>query len=392
MRILLVSYNTLGQAMSGGDRINIELVRRLRRHHHDVTVVVWKEGALMYEREGIPRELFKVWPSGGRWLGKWPAYVGRMLLAPFLAMAVRFERVDLVWSASDALADVVPAALLARRLRCPWLGAFYLFAPAPWFGYRGAERQILQWPNLLQTVYYLLQQVSLPIIHRRATSLLVTGEEDRERFVRLGRGSDEVFVVRGGLDIDEPRQVSDPPSKQYDAVFVGRFHPQKGVMELLDIWKRVCERRPGSRLALIGVGDLEVSLRKKADELGLLPFVSFLGFVDGPSKYVVLKSARVIVHPAIYDSGGMASAAGLACGLPGVCFDLPSLRSYYEGGFLRASLGDLDAFASHILALLEDSTLYTKMSREALEEAKRWDWDARFDAWWTFVRATSLRA
>ena len=37
--------------------------------------------------------------------------------------------------------------------------------------------------------------------------------------------------------------------------------------------------------------------------------IELLGFKDGSEKYAVFKQSKIIVHPAIFDSGGMAAAA-----------------------------------------------------------------------------------
>ncbi len=377
MKVLLISYNTLGTGLSGGDRINIETVRQMARGGDEVKVIVWKEGADMYRRAGISPELLRLWPGAGGSLGTWIGFIGRILLAPWLALTLKKERFDLVWSASDALADTLPAAIVAWRWRLPWVAAFYLFAPPPWYGYRGIQQKRLTFPTPRELVFYLLQQITRPLIFRRARKIFVTGDEDRERIIALGRPPDEVFTVRGGVDLTIPRSVPDPAEKKYDAVFIGRFHPQKGVRELLDIWKMVTAKRPAARLALIGVGALESELRAKSASLGLDQHVEFLGFMDGVEKYRVVKASRVVVHPAIYDSGGMAAAEALACGLPGVAFDLTSLRSYYPRGFLKTPPGDLEAFASHIENLLADPVLYQKASEDAFQAGLEWDWPTR---------------
>ena len=85
----------------------------------------------------------------------------------------------------------------------------------------------------------------------------------------------------------------------------------------------------------------------------------------------------MVVHPAVYDSGGMAPAEALACGLPGVAFDLPSLETYYPKGFLKVPQGDLASFAVRLVSLLEDPVLYTAMSAEARRAGAEWDWDVR---------------
>jgi glycosyltransferase involved in cell wall biosynthesis len=84
-----------------------------------------------------------------------------------------------------------------------------------------------------------------------------------------------------------------------------------------------------------------------------------------------------VVHPAVYDVGGMAAAEALAVGLPGVSFDLPALRAYYPRGFLKAKPGDFQGFADCLYRLLTEPELYKNLSAEAFVAGQEWDWDAR---------------
>ena len=161
---------------------------------------------------------------------------------------------------------------------------------------------------------------------------------------------------------------------------MGRFHYQKGVLDLIEIWKIVCKVKPDAQLAMIGVGPLEAEVRQKIDSYGLTKNVRLFGFLDGEPKYEVFKNSRLMLHPATYDSGGMAAAEGMAWRLPGVSYDLDALKTYYPKGILKTKIGDLSDFAANILKLLNDQALYSKLSNDAfalIEE--KWDWDKRAD-------------
>jgi glycosyltransferase involved in cell wall biosynthesis len=139
----------------------------------------------------------------------------------------------------------------------------------------------------------------------------------------------------------------------------------------------VCQKRPTAKLALIGVGPLESQLKATATILGLTKNIDFLGFLDGEEKFAVFSQSRIFIHPVIYDSGGMSAAEAMACGLPCIGFDLPSLRSYYPRGMVKVPAYDTDAFSKSILTLLDDNAMYQEFSAEARSFAKDWDWQGR---------------
>ena len=109
-------------------------------------------------------------------------------------------------------------------------------------------------------------------------------------------------------------------------------------------------------------------------------------FKDGLEKLKIFKDSKVVLHPAIYDSGGMASCEAMACGLPGVSFDLPALKTYYPKGMLKTPCYDLEAFAKNIFKLLNDETLYRRTAEDALDWAKEWDWGKKSEALLSIVQ------
>jgi glycosyltransferase involved in cell wall biosynthesis len=125
------------------------------------------------------------------------------------------------------------------------------------------------------------------------------------------------------------------------------------------------------------VGDLEGEVLRRIKQYGLEKNIVLFGFKDGLEKLKIFKDSLVVVHPAIYDSGGMAACEAMACGLPGVSFDLDALKTYYPNGMIKTPCFDLRKFATNILKLAHDDCLYDHTRREALELANEWDWDNR---------------
>jgi len=370
------------QGMSGGDRIIIECSRRWARRGVSLAIHTTENGRLVYARyvtRGVQGPKIISHASGIATAGTAIATAFFIAKTTFVVPDVmqnirRASRETVFYSASDLWPDVLAGYLAKKRVpRCKWIGTLYQFAPSPLnpgFPYRTR--------NLLRgLLLYLAQRVSLMLL-KRADMIWVTNPLDQKAVSSLlGLPLGRVIAVKGGVDHALSAAVPETSQKLYDAVFIGRLHPQKGALELLDIWKIVVERRPGARLAIIGDGYLEGVLREKAHKLGLESLVSFCGFVDGVEKVRIFKASRIVVHPAIYDSGGMAACEAMVCGLPGVSFDLDTLREYYPVGMLKAPVGNYKEFATLIIRLLEDEVLYSRLSQEARSYAETWDWDAR---------------
>jgi glycosyltransferase involved in cell wall biosynthesis len=286
---------------------------------------------------------------------------------------------DIVLSSSDFLPDAIPAFILKlKNPKIKWIASFYLFAPTPWHKkspYKGKF-------YLLGLVYWLSQLPAYYIIKSFADIVFVTSQPDIKPFITKNRGIEKIIPVRGGVDTLPARQYFEQgefipfENRRYDACFVGRLHYQKGVQELIHIWKVVCKKNPKSRLAIIGVGPLEEEIQSLIKEMGLKSNITLLGFLNGDKKFDVFKQSKIILHPATYDSGGMAPAEAMVWGLPGVSFDLEALKTYYPKGILKTDCFDLDAFASNILYLLSNPDVHLTLSQEASKLIREyWDWD-----------------
>jgi glycosyltransferase involved in cell wall biosynthesis len=278
-----------------------------------------------------------------------------------------------IYSASDFWTDVLPALILKLKKRnVKWIAGFYLFPPSPfeqsvYKGFKGKLKNI---------AYFLSHKPAYWLVRKHADLVFVTNDLDKERFVNSQSNPRNVFVIRGGVDLKLSKLVPEQLEKKFDAVFVGRLHEQTGVLELIDIWKQVCTRRI-CKLAIIGVGGLENEVRAKINRQGLKDHITLFGFKDGIEKIEIFKTSKIVLHPAIYTSGGMAAAEAMACGLPGISFDLPSLRTYYPKGMIKIPMQDFKGYAEAILNLLENNAFYSKLSEEAVEFAQEWDWDKR---------------
>ncbi|MFH1848098.1 MAG: glycosyltransferase family 4 protein, partial [Candidatus Omnitrophota bacterium] len=365
------SINSGDSGMSGGDRIYLELARRWK-DRLQISILASAEAETMCRRQGladigidirlISREM-KIKES----LSKTALLVKTLKkTVEGISFVIKnkelFKSADSMYSASDFYSDSIPAFLVKKFInpKIKWIAGFYLFAPAPW-----TKDNPYRENDLLRGILYCLTQRPVYwLVKRCADHIFVTSQPDVAKFLTKKRGSSGVTVVLGGVDITEATECIENggiiPAKErkYDACFIGRFHQQKGVLVLIDIWKKVAAQKPGALLAMIGNGPLEKEVSEKIAGLGLKENIQLMGFLEGKAANEVFKQSRVVLHPATFDSGGMASAGAMAWGLPGVSFDLESLRTYYPKGMVKAPLFDLDAFAGEVLRLLNDPEYY----------------------------------
>lgn len=369
----------LGKGLSGSDRIFIEFARRLSKKY-PVTIHVWKEGYWMCLRQNLQpdkRLKFDVLDMGF-WCkaGFVVCYLARIIAAVLDILFVNIEnkKSTIVYSASEFWMDCLPAFILKIRFpKVRWIAAWFQTAPKPWTGFAWA------FP------YWFVQLPIKPLIKKFADFVLVNNEQERNQFPQLNKEG-KVIVILGAVDIEAVKKFQKLyakryplNTKKYDACFQGRFHPQKGVVEMVEIWKKVVEKIPSAKLALIGDGPLMRNVKLKIKNEKLEKNIKLFGWVfDGPQKYEIFSQSKLVVHPAFFDSGGMASAEAMAFGLPCIGFNLSSYRSYYPEGMIKVAVGDLRRFADKIIELIGNKKRRDRVGKEAQKMvSENWSWDQR---------------
>ncbi len=374
----------LGLGLSGSDRIFIEFARRWSKSSK-VNIYLWTEGYEMCERQDLNGKniLFKIL-SMRLWnrLGFIVNYFARIFEGIRLGFVVRLQNNEgtLIYSASDFWMDVLPCFILKIRFsKVRWMATWYQTAPNPIKGY--SEGQRVEKYRFKAFLYWLSQLFVKPLISNFANFVLVNNESERRQFPGLNRAK-KILVVLGAVDTVKIHKwilKNKKTTKIYDAVFQGRFHPQKGPVELVEIWRKVVDRKGDAKLVMIGDGPLMEEIKLKIKSLGLGNNIKLLGYVfDGDRKYNVFSQSKMVLHPAFYDSGGMASAEAMAFGLPCIGFNLKSYLSYYPKGMIKIKIGDLNAFSKTILEFIFNDEYRKRVGGEASEMIKKnWSWDTR---------------
>ena len=387
----------LGQALpapgnlDGASRICLEVMSRWARGGKvRATIVTSKERAETCRAVGFPDSTeYVLWhDSPGVWTvpGHQIAAVksrGKAWHIP-LPQSGKHER-TILYSASDFYPDVWTAAVLKRRMpRATWIASRFLFVPNPFKGWKNAYDSGLRLPDLPLLLGAIYQKVSFRTI-LKADAWLITNEVDKAYFPGRIDTANRVKAAYGGVHF---REIHESPAQtpKYAGVFCGRISPQKGVLDLVEIWRKVCDRQPGAKLALIGNGHkpFEDELKAKIQQLQLGSNIDWLGFMDGPEKHAIYKQSRVFLHTSVYDNYGMAACEAMAAGVPAIMYDLPPLRVAYPSGVAKAKLNDPGEFAEIVLRLNSEDDEYAKLSAEATAWAATQDWNNKAEELWEF--------
>jgi glycosyltransferase involved in cell wall biosynthesis len=383
MNIYIFSHNVEPNGISGGETILIETFRRIGKYFSSVTVYTWKPGRDLYKKYGLTdvKYILSQLPVIPNF---YASFLLRTLYGIRLGFSLRLKHPEksYLYFSSDFWPDAIPVMLLKMRYpKSKFLSNFYLAAPNPFIGFN--EKGKVKMPSLNGIFFWLMQKPVYYFSKYFADFVFVTSIPDIDRFPKQKK-SGRYFIVKGGVNVGNIKKFQKHEAKKdtkkiYDGVFMGRFHPQKGPVELLSIWKKVMKKLPHAQLIMIGDGPLMPQIKRKLHSLTLEKNVILTGYIfDSDKRYRIFNQSKIALHPAVYDSGGMAVAEAMAFGLPGISFDLKALKTYYPKGMIKIPQGNISAFANTIVTLLQDKSLYKKTQIDALDLVEsEWNWDKR---------------
>ena len=387
--IVAVSVSDPG-TMGGNTKIAIEMARHLPRHGWHVEVVV--------PRHKLPTFTKNIASVNGLNYHEIADFSGNALLHPLASarhytseLSVSFSKLgvgseDVVFVTCSFYHEVVPVVRLKRQYGFTYLPSHFLFLP---FIFENLSRGY-RFPALKYLVLWFYERFLFRKEKNAADGFVITNDSDLRHFPEAMRT--RVFAFYGGVNVEQIPQGDVPKTR--DVVFCSRLHPQKGVEGLIDVWARVHAKCPAARLTIIGNGapDYERQVRERADRLGIAGAIDWLGYVNNEEKYRIYRSARVHVHPTVYDNNGMVAAEALCSGLPVVMYDLPALRHVYTTGCVKVPYGDKDAFAGEIVRLLTDSAYLSSVAPAAADVSAlrtKWNWAHRVELFHAFLEKLS---
>lgn len=335
--------------------------RALEQAGHDVVIFVPEHAQRPEEEEDVVRLPSLIWHK--------EAY---RTLRPFSGVGKKFVegRFDVIHS-HHPLSTGIAAETLARKLGLPLVYTFHtllpsysVYAPLP----RAWAESILTW-----------------ILRRhcnKADTITVTTRV-MERWLRERGVVSPITLVRPPILFDRPPiSVRDEMRRKLGVgpeecllMFAGRVVPEKQVDFLVRAISRL-KGRASFRLAIVGGGNAEKTVRAEIARCGLEGHVIMTGFVNPADMPDFYAAADVFVFPSRSDTLGLVLVEAMMSELPIVAVDEhgPS-EVVLDGRTGYLCPFDEEVFAERVLRLVRDEDLRRRMGRAALEWSRQFCMD-----------------
>ena len=264
----------------------------------------------------------------------------------------------------------------------------------PLFPFRLAKRQLVfihdVIPLLFPECYYkhtrYYYRLSRAIHLNTYDQILVNSESTKRDLVdHLGVPQERILVTLLGRDdrfmriddISKNQRVKEKYSlPESYLLFTGTLEPRKNITGLLEAYGKA-KARESLKLVITGKkGWLYKEIFQTVKRLNLKDRVVFTGFADDDDLPSIYSMAKVFVYPSLYEGFGLPVLEAMACGVPVITSDVPSLREVAGEAAVLVDPRNVQAMANSIDEVVFGTDQnYQLLSRASVARAASFTWE-----------------
>lgn len=179
----------------------------------------------------------------------------------------------------------------------------------------------------------------------------------------------------------------------FHVVVTRNLEPIYDIGTAIEALAHVVARGGDARMTVAGVGPERAALEALARSLPIADRVTFAGRVEAERIGALYRGADVMVNPSTVDNMPNAVLEAFAAGVPVVSTDVGGIPhiAHHERTALLVPPRDAVAMGDAMLRVMNDPALRAHLTRNGVEEAKRYAWPQVRALWLDQYRALALR-
>ncbi len=179
------------------------------------------------------------------------------------------------------------------------------------------------------------------VILRRFNALIAGATDIKDYLLSYGQDPDKIHVIHNWVDVSkrvpsanvyDTRRKLDIEKDQLIIGCIGRLHPQKGQVYLIQAYAELISEFPNSKLLLIGDGPSKEVLEEEVNRLGIADSVIFTGTISGDDYNNYLSVIDVYVQPSVFEGLPRTLLDAMCMGKAIVATDINGNREAIENG------------------------------------------------------------
>lgn len=216
------------------------------------------------------------------------------------------------------------------------------------------------------------------LLYNKADVIITVSKDLKNKLMEFGVKT-KIEVVYNGVDYEYIQSIPNQ-EKKYEGIFIGRHEPEKGIFDLIEVWKYVVKSHPKAKLILIGLCEPSVKkkIKQKLMKYNLNENIILYGVVSEGKKIKYLKQSKIIVFLSKIEGWGLVPIEGLACGLPVVAYDLSVYKENIkncDAAFL-VPIGDYKSAADKVIEFFnKNEKEISELSEKAKKFASIFNWN-----------------
>lgn len=364
LRVFVIFFHPTGAvtAMGGAEKRFVQTLRFLAKRE-DLEFTVLESAPSLLINVGISCRRYSL-SSGFQGKGWLSTYVGWFLwiVKAFIKSLslLRHVKTNVVFIPNNTLPNLISGYAISRVLHLPlYVVTHHIDTP---FIKAGHPRKHSLYSSYRSIKYgrsvslaKTLGSYATVSLLKKAKGILTVSNSTAKVLRENGVAESEILVSGNAVDIKYIENARRFTRKRiYDGVFVGRISKEKGIFDLLEVWKEVVRAKKDANLLIIGSGLELPSVKEEIVELGLENRVFVRGPVADTELYGLLDSSRIFIFPSVFEGWGIAVAEALACGLPVIAYDIPALREVFGNckSVFLVPVKNLESMTSTVLDVL----------------------------------------
>ena len=362
--ILINAFWNSGAGISGGDQRVMQIFKRLEEKF-EIDIYTSSEGKKVFSQK-IKSAKYIISPEK---FEKGNVLLRYQRRSNWLTGEITGKKYDVIYSSSDFFPDVTPAYIYKKNNpKVTWISCVFHIYP------NWRKRPGNKFINLIGTS---IQKESFKKIRLLADRVVNINYQVRNELLKKYRFDNKKIVVNPcGIDLNYFELIK-ARKKRFQACFLARLVPSKGIFELPEIWSEVVKKIPSAKLKIIGGGSEKVKskLNEMLESAGISDKVEVMGFLPNDEAYKILKESELFVFPSHEEGFGIAIAEAFACKTAVAAWDLPVYSEVFDSAVLTAEIGNCKKMSQKISSLLKDQKKISQLASLGKDVVKKYSWD-----------------
>jgi len=223
---------------------------------------------------------------------------------------------------------------------------------------------------------------------QRVDRIIAVSESTKRDLIEyLGVKSEKVEVIYEGVDeifrVVEDREKIEEVKRRYGIskryiLTVGTIEPKKNHIRLLNVFKRIREKREDYQLVICGKYGWKTE--RFLERLSGLPdfirkdiiITEYVRYEDLPLLY---NGCDIFIYPSLYEGFGLPIVEAMRCGVPVITSNISSMPEVAGDGAILVNPEDEEEIGNAIIRLIEDRELREELKKKGLERSKMFSWE-----------------